>query len=201
MKLPLIVFIGLTIISIVSFIIFINIDFDLKLPDDPQLSGNLFDSYILNSSELSWLEKPEYAEKETQSINQESGCRIYECELKDMTEIESYVESIFNKFKENDYTVAYHVRDDESENISIKNIAISENISDYKTTLDLTTVYKFYYSSDNPEKLMVYYGGTKVRCRLIMFEINRQLSEAGRYHLCIKLYNQLQYTLNLLFNA
>lgn len=134
--------IGITLVLVVFIILSIIFFTECQLP----LRGNLFDKSVLNKYELGWLEKPEYARSESQSI--EGRYYTYRCEIENIDEFESYVEKVFNNFKVKKYTVAHYVKPvDAMLNGSYCVVTASDELDDYYEDYDGGVNYVFYYST------------------------------------------------------
>lgn len=110
------------------------------------LKGNLFDEKVLKKYDISWLEKPQNAVNEKQYSDSDSY--NYECELKSVEESLSYIEEVFNNFKERNYTVAHSIRavDNALQDLYYE-VAESNNLTDFCEENNISYFYKFFYNS------------------------------------------------------
>ncbi len=194
MKSSLIIFIVSLIIGIILFIVFSKLDISgIKDETDSKLNGNLFDMVVLDRYELSWLEKPKNIENEKQYINQERSCYVYECDFQEVMQAETYVESTFNSSILKNYTLAYLLHDNSAYQDTFNRVKISENIADYRNIENNIISYTFYYSSKEKETLTSLAEGLNIGCLSVLFELNNEVNENGRYTFYIKLHKTSSY--------
>ena len=166
------------------------------------LRGNLFDERVLKKLEVSWLEKPENITNEEQYIH-ENWCYIYECDLENQSTFERYIENVFSKFVNYNYTLGYCVDIynyggslwDIDERYRIK---FSNNLEDYKKLQQGNTRYEFYYTKKSVEKLKPLYDGFNMGSRWIRFELKNQPNEEQRYSFSIVMFGRTDVKDNIL---